>query len=84
MNKNIVSNLMIIGGSLYLIELVKLYTNEGTTNFAINLLLIFFYIGFLKVFSSNTQKCISNMKMMVDSEENIPRSYVESLNLKIN
>lgn len=41
------------------------------------------YIGLFKVLFKHTQKNIENLKMMVEGEENIPRTFVPSLKLKI-
>ena len=83
MDKNIVSNVMIIGGSLYLIQLVKLYTESGNSNLLINLLLVGGYFILLRVMTKSTQKNIDNLTMMVEAEDNIPRTFVSSLKLKI-
>jgi len=74
---------MIIGGSLYLIQLVDLYSGSGSMTLYIKLILVMIYIGLFKVLFKNTQKNIENLKMMVEGEENIPRTFVPSLKLKI-
>lgn len=85
MEKNTITNVMIVGGSLYLLQLAKTYASNDQSVFPVifNLALASEYVVLLCINFKNATLQIKKMRMMVQSEDLIPRSYIPGLELKI-
>ena len=85
MNKNTITNVMIVGGSLYLVQLAKQYSENDPTSYPIlfNSILVIEYLILLRINYMNAHSQIAKMQKMIDSEDLIPRAFVPGLTLKI-
>lgn len=85
MEKNTITNVMIVGGSLYLLQLAKTYSQNDQSIFPVifNLALASEYAVLLVLNYRNAGAQISKMQMMVRSEDLIPRAFIPGLDMKI-
>jgi hypothetical protein len=83
--KNIITNVMIVGGSLYLVQLAKTYSESDIRSYPIifNAILIIEYIILCKINYQSTNVQLKKMTMMVNSVDLIPQTFLPGLRMKI-
>lgn len=77
---------MLVGGSLYLLQLAKTYANDETSTGAkgfFNISLIIELLVLLYINNKNTLSQIRKIRMMINSEDLIPRTFIPGLEMKI-
>jgi len=76
---------MIVGGSLYLVQLAKTYSESDTRSYPIvfNSILIIEYIVLCRINYTSANQQITKMRMMVNSVDLIPPTFVPGLKVKI-
>ena len=76
---------MIVGGSLYLVQLAKTYSESDTRSYPIffNVVLIVEYIILCFINYKSANKQLQKMTMMVNSVDLIPPTFVPGLKVKI-
>jgi len=83
--KNTITNVMIVGGSMYLIQLAKTYSESDMSSYPIlfNSILIIEYIILCRVNYVSASQQLKKMIMMVNSVDLIPPTFVPGLKVKI-
>lgn len=76
---------MIVGGSLYLVQLARTYSENDIRSYPIffNSILIIEYIILCRINYTNSNKQIEKMTMMANSVDLIPPTFVPGLKVKI-
>lgn len=85
LNRVIITNLMMIGGAIYLLELAKSYSSDSdsTSETLFELVLTLFYFFLFKANIQNLNQQIVILKNLIVNDEEFPAAMLPSIELKL-
>ena len=84
-NKTIITNLMIIGGAIYLLQLAKSYSNNNDSNSAIffELAIVGLYSILFRINYGNLREQIVMVQDLLENDEEFPEAMLPAMQLKL-